>query len=751
MFAKKTGRQAVKLKQLGWKETRPVYLVLCVAVFYLILSIGLLPERVSLTAGEIAGEDIFYGGNTTSYTSAIRTNEAKSGAAAEVGQIMVIDDKVAENLLAMVDSYFTAVNLAAERRAEAEADPEAGAGAVGEALATLRTELPGTHSDEVLQAVLEMSRSGRSSLAAVFKGAIEDTYAQGVSENEVENARQAIATAIAGSTITDNEELFLKGLLADMTLAYNEVFDSMATAAAIDEAMSQVTPVEVTVKSGQKLVSRGASITPEQIEALTALGLQSENAAYAPYIGLLFLVALLFSLLYLYLRAYQKKVFEHRSSMLLLAVILIVVLLISKLISLVSVGEGPEAAAQIGYLLPVASASMLIAVLLDRDTAIVCTLFLSACVGIIMDGQMAFALTAMAGGLTGILSAANLSQRSQFVGASLYITGANLLVIGTWGLVWSQNYSIIALGLLFGLINGLLSAILAMGLLPYLESGFGVTTVVRLLELSNSNHPLLKRLMMEAPGTYNHSILLGNLAETAADAIGANALLVRVSSYYHDIGKLKRPHFYIENQRSGENPHDKLQSSLSAMIITSHVQDGIKMLKEQRFPAEIIDIVEQHHGNSVLTYFYHKAREMALDPDEVKLEDYSYKGRPPQTKEAALVMLADSVQAAVQSLSSPDQQQLENRVQEVIKSKIADGQLKECPLTFRDLELIGQSFMMVLSGMNHSRIAYPELELPERGELASAPAEPARPEAKTGGAGNEGLSDHSQEQKSPGH
>ena len=156
---------------------------------------------------------------------------------------------------------------------------------------------------------------------------------------------------------------------------------------------------------------------------------------------------------------------------------------------------------------------------------------------------------------------------------------------------------------------------------------------------SNSNHPLLKRLMMEAPGTYNHSILVGNLAEAAADAIGANTLLVRVASYYHDIGKLKRPHFYIENQRPGENPHDKLQPGLSAMIITSHTTDGSKMLREEHFPEEIIDIVEQHHGNSVLKYFYNKAKEQALDPDEVKVADYRYKGRRPQTKEAALVML----------------------------------------------------------------------------------------------------------------
>ena len=201
---------------------------------------------------------------------------------------------------------------------------------------------------------------------------------------------------------------------------------------------------------------------------------------------------------------------------------------------------------------------------------------------------------------------------------------------------------------------------------------------------------------------------MGNLAEAAADAIGANTLLVRVASYYHDIGKLKRPHFYIENQRPGENPHDKLQPGLSAMIITSHTTDGAKMLREERFPEEIIDIVEQHHGNTVLKYFYNKAKEMAADPDEVKASDYRYKGRRPQTKEAALVMLADSVQAAVQALNSQDSEKVKEKVYGVINAKVKEGQLADCPLTFKDLESISQSFLMVLSGMNHQRINYPD-------------------------------------------
>ncbi|MBS1348455.1 MAG: HDIG domain-containing protein [Firmicutes bacterium] len=459
---------------------------------------------------------------------------------------------------------------------------------------------------------------------------------------------------------------------------------------------------------GEKLVSKGQVVTAEQVEALQALRLQSDSRILTPHIGLFILVILCYLILYFYLKFYEKTIFNRKPAILLLGVVMVVILLICKLISLISFNMDAELTAQIGYLLPVTAASMVLTVLLDREVAAMCTVVLAVFIGIMMDGSMAFPLMALAGGLTGIITASRLNQRSQFVGASAYITLANLLVVGAWGLIWHQSYSAIGIGMLFGLINGLLSAILAMGILPYLESAFGITTVIRLLELSNSNHPLLKRLMMEAPGTYNHSILVGNLAEAAADAIGANTLLVRVASYYHDIGKLKRPHFYIENQRPGENPHDKLQPGLSAMIITSHTTDGSKMLREEHFPEEIIDIVEQHHGNSVLKYFYNKAKEQALDPDEVKVADYRYKGRRPQTKEAALVMLADSVQAAAQAINSQDGEQVKDKVFKVINAKMQEGQLADCPLTFKDLEVISQSFLMVLSGMNHQRINYPD-------------------------------------------
>ena len=686
-------RQERRLDAKTMKLWRGLLFALLIVVSWAIMSIGFLPAQVALTEGEIAQDDYFYDGATVTYVSDILTEEARNDAAAAVEEQYIVDDTALANLLEEIDGYFTVISRAAN----------------GElAVSEIRAALPGEYTDAALYAMASLSQDNIEATRDAFKRMVEGVFAGGVLENDIEDARQSIALAISASTISGNVELFLKSLNEGIAYPFNKVFDAVATAEMTEEARDEVEPVSVTVLKGEKLVSRGQVVTAEQVEALQALRLQSDSRILTPHIGLFILVALCYLILYFYLKFYEKSIFNRRPAILLLGVVMVVILLLCKLISLISFDMEADLMAQIGYLLPVTAASMVLTVLLDREVAAMCTVILAGFVGIIMDGSMAFPLMALAGGLTGIITASRLNQRSQFVGASAYIILANLLVVGSWGLIWHQSYAAIGVGMLFAVINGILSAILAMGILPYLESAFGITTVIRLLELSNSNHPLLKRLMMEAPGTYNHSILVGNLAEAAADAIGANTLLVRVASYYNYIGHVYRPHFYIENQRPGENPHDKLQPALSAMIITSHTTDGAKMLREEHFPEEIIDIVEQHHGNSVLKYFYNKAKEQAADPEEVKMADYRYKGRRPQTKEAALVMLADSVQAAVQAINNQDNEQVKEKVYQVINAKMQEGQLADCPLTFKDLEVISQSFLMVLSGMNHQRINYPD-------------------------------------------
>ena len=259
------------------------------------------------------------------------------------------------------------------------------------------------------------------------------------------------------------------------------------------------------------------------------------------------------------------------------------------------------------------------------------------------------------------------------------------------------------------MLNGLLVAILANGLLPYLESMFGLTSSVKLLELSNASHPLLKRLLVEAPGTYHHSVIVGNLAETAADNIGADSLLTRVGAYYHDIGKLKRPYFFTENQFGGDNPHDNISANLSSLIIKSHVKDGVEMASNHKLPEQVIAIIEEHHGKNLIAYFYEQAKK------EEKLYDLSaakfcYEGPKPQSKEAAIIMLADIIEASLHSrkFDKSDHNRIEGYVKEMIKGFLVKKQLDESELNFKELDIIANSFVKVLTGIYHQRIEYPE-------------------------------------------
>jgi putative nucleotidyltransferase with HDIG domain len=262
--------------------------------------------------------------------------------------------------------------------------------------------------------------------------------------------------------------------------------------------------------------------------------------------------------------------------------------------------------------------------------------------------------------------------------------------------------------LICGALNGLLVGILALGLLPSLESLFDITTNFKLLELSNLHQPILRQLILVAPGTYHHSIVLGTLAEAAAEAIGVNSLLVRVSAYYHDIGKIKKPAYFIENQMEALNRHDKLSPSMSSLIVTSHVKDGVELAKENNLPAPIIDIIRQHHGTCLITYFYQKAKD-AENPklEEVREQEYRYTGPKPQSKEAAIVMLADAVEAASKTLTDPTPARVQGMVKRIINNIFVDGQLEECDLTLRDLHQIAKAFVRILTGIFHHRVEYP--------------------------------------------
>jgi len=369
-------------------------------------------------------------------------------------------------------------------------------------------------------------------------------------------------------------------------------------------------------------------------------------------------------------------------------------------------------ASMILYGLPFAVGGILVAIFYNFGTGILFSIMTTLLLAVLLRDNLAVLILALVGNFVATLRVNQYTQRSSILLTGLLIGVANVVTLMTFAFMSSQLFAWQRVWeVLFGLSGGLLAAVVVSAVLPLLESIFKLTTDIKLLELASLNHPLLGQLIVRAPGTYHHSMLVGTLAEAAAEAIGANALLARVSSYYHDIGKLLTPEYFVENQMSHENKHDRLSPSMSALIITSHVKDGIKLAKEYKLPQRIIDIIPQHHGTNLITYFYNKAKELE-DPhvQQVKEDDYRYPGPKPQTREAAIVMLADKVEAASRVLTEPTPQRIQGLVQRIVSNIFMDGQLDECDLTLRDLQKISEGFVRTLIAIFHHRIEYPQVE-----------------------------------------
>ena len=357
-------------------------------------------------------------------------------------------------------------------------------------------------------------------------------------------------------------------------------------------------------------------------------------------------------------------------------------------------------------LVPIGIISLSYAILVNPRFSIFMTMVMAFALSFFREAGLTPLALGLFGGLIGIKYVRNIRHRGAFIRAGTFMSLANSVSLAAIGLFLNSSFRELFLNVFYGFLNGVGSSILVMGVLPYVENFFDIFSPLRLLELADPSHPLLRRLQVEAPGTYHHSLLVANLAEAAAEVVGADPLLARVGSYYHDIGKIRRPHLFVENQIDQDNYHERITPNLSLLVIISHVKDGIELAKEYRLPQPIIDIIAQHHGTTIVSYFYHRAKEERgedVDPD-----DFRYPGPKPQSKEAAIVMLADSVEASARLMKEPNSSKIESLVREIVRAKVEDSQLSESPLSFEDLEKIVRAFTKVLRGMYHSRIEYPE-------------------------------------------
>jgi cyclic-di-AMP phosphodiesterase PgpH len=504
--------------------------------------------------------------------------------------------------------------------------------------------------------------------------------------------------------------------LAQLLIRPNLTYNQRETEARREQARESVKPVYYKVKKGEMLVREGERIGPEHLLKLTEANKSLRGMNLIGRVpAMAILIGVLLSVLYIIGAQSLKK--DSRD--LLFAGVTILFLFIFMWVynfvaEEVARGFPLFSSTVLLFAMPIAFGTMLISIFQGMGVAVVASLIISVLASLLTDGRSEFFIYFFINSVAAAYGVRNCNERVVLIKTGLMVGLINVLLSLAIQTIYGAFYSIdTMIAAAAGFTGGLLAGIIATGILPLIEVSFGFTTDIKLLELGNLDQPLLRELMVQAPGTYHHSVIISNMVEATAKAIHANPLLAKVSAYYHDIGKIKKPLYFIENQMGGENKHEKLAPSMSSLILISHVKDGVELAREQRLGREIIDIIQQHHGTNLIPYFYHKAQERMLTKSgkvtDVKEEDFRYPGPKPQTKEAGLVMLADMVEAASRSLIDPTPARIQGMVQKIINKVFSDGQLDECELTLKDLHEIAKGFNKTLSGIFHQRIEYPEM------------------------------------------
>jgi cyclic-di-AMP phosphodiesterase PgpH len=505
----------------------------------------------------------------------------------------------------------------------------------------------------------------------------------------------------SANNIRDKKEKKVFPDFMNALMAVNVIFDKTETEYRKQSAALEAQPVYdvISVKKNEIILNKGERIGKEHLMKMEALEKnESSVIKMGNVVAIVILVGLFMLLLALYIEVYEPQFAAGNKELSLLSLICILLLMSAKIIVM---SPWPSS------LIPLAVASMLIAILIDSRLAIVTTCFLSVLVGMISGNRLDIAGMSLVGGIIGIIAMKGVRRRSQVLAGGLCVGLANMSYLIGIGLIQSLDFNTYMTESLFGLGNGIMSAIIVTGILPLFENSFKITTDISLLELADLNHPLLKEMVMKAPGTYHHSLVVGNLAEAACESIGANALLARVSSYFHDIGKIEKSLYFSENQYGSDSVHDKLSPTMSSLVITNHVKNGVELAQKYKLNKKIIDVIKQHHGSSLVFYFFKRALEKGKDED-IEEEGFRYPGPKPQTREAACVLLADSVEAASRALDDPTPSRIKGLVRKIINNKFIDGQLDECDLSLRDLEKIAEVFTHILTGIFHTRIEYPD-------------------------------------------
>jgi len=680
--------------------------LLLVIAMSAILGVDILPAQAQLVVGQPAPGDIL-APRAAQYTSEVATEAAREAARGAVPLQYDFTTEQAEAIAVEQQRAFTRL-VSPIDEAFAEAIPDE------DRTAILGEVIPDLDSDA--RATLIALTPDRWAAVRTEASRVLDTVLRAeLRETAVAITRQNLPGRMAGG-LNAAERQLASALISPLVVP-NSSYSEQLTEQARDRAAAEVAEVTQTWLRGEVIVRNGERIDALAMEAIEEFNLNEGGLDVARLAGFVIMSVLVVGSLLTWTWRFRREFWHRNNVMLLLALLLLFAVFTLKLTA---------DRAWLPYVLPLAAIGILVTVLLDAGAAVVLTALVALLAGAVSGAQLELTAYVFLSGLAGIVTVRKGDRLGVFIQAGFAIFIVSAVVVATFALLGERDIRGVVELWGASAISAGGAAVVAAGSFAVLGSLFGILTVFQLLELANPSQPLLRRLLVETPGTYHHSLMVGNLAERAAEAIGGDPLLARVAAYYHDVGKLANPGAFIENQAGGDNIHDELEPEVSAQILKLHVADGIDIAYKHGLPKPLIAFIPQHHGTTKISYFLSRARELAAAPfggvgtaegakaaDAVDIRKFRHAGPKPQSREAAIIMLADSVEASVRSLSSRDEVAIRAMVARIFEERMSDDQFDECDLTLRDIERIREAFVEQLLGMYHQRIAYPQSKVVE--------------------------------------
>ncbi len=671
---------------------------------YAMLVATITPDQYDLKVGQVSPITITA---SRDVEDTLATQQLRAEAMAAVQPTYITDNEAQEKVMNNLNSAFT--RLEAVRKWSVDPEGEISETFIRQAQNSLA---PIAMVEDTVTWLLRLEENElnqlREAVIDTVGGVLNDKLSEGRKEETITKICKDMQNTGFDAHSVELARQVLKAYLEPNLLVDAETYEMKK-----NEAMSSVEPV-IYLK-GRNIVRSGEIITKAQITMLDSLGMLKSNSALDVLMlaGIALLLALLMMTIIIYLSIFQHEMLQDARKVGLLGTIFLITIGLCILCQEINV-----------YLMPVTLGVMLTAVLLKNRLALIVNIALSVMCGLAASGasgvftasMFSVMLTSIVSGSLCVAIMRKRPQRAAVLLAGLAVAASNIATIFAVSLINSSTSLMTDFTwMAWAAASGILAAVLCIGLQPALEWMFNLVTSAKLMELSNPNQPLIRRLILEASGTYHHSIIVANLSEAAADSIGANGLLARVGAYYHDVGKLKRPLYFKENQL-GDNPHDRTDPMVSAAILTAHPKDGVALAQKSRMPKPIQEIIEQHHGDTPVIYFYDRCiKQNGIE--NVNIEDFRYPGPRPQTREAAIVMLADTVEAAARAMQAPTMEKMDQLIRKLVRSKMDDGQLDDSPLTMRDLDRICKAFLTVLTGVFHQRVEYPKVEIPHKSNV----------------------------------